>query len=414
MMATEKGILPKVRKPFALFTMDKLTEPAFVGRRFSACMAAIAAEWRMLPVEKRQEYQEKSKQELQKQSLRAAELGIPVRWRDRDGDEKPGKAATAHGSALAGVTAHVPTRRPTVQYGVYQVVHEKRRLGQGSYGRVVLAQHEVTGRRAALKIFEDEDGPDARREIQVYQRLHENHDAPPQFLALLDFSLGSPNPWLAPPLMLESLTSLLRRDRPREVNVAVCSQIAAAMAHLRAKQIVHLDIKPGNVLWDPTSRTACLVDFGMSKLTDDRGFAKATYAQILVTSLYRPPELWLAFDGCWRERDSFEIDASVDVWSFGCVVFEVFQSKCLMRPTAAKTDDTSIMKTVKEWCAAWKSGNIHEGPCHAILALPLEWRTLVWWTCAPTPSHRPPLGEHDVRKTMSRLRSLPRMIRKQS
>ena len=354
------------------------------------------------------------------QILIASKLGIRVRWRDREPAVIADMASEDRGSDLAGVTADSSAARPeiarsqTVQYGAFTVVNQRRRLGQGSYARVVLAQHSVTGRRVALKIFEDADAADARREIQVYQRLHEGNDAPPHFLALLDFSSCCPTPWLALSFMPECLTSLLRRDRSCEVNVTVCSQIGAAVTHLHAKQILHLDIKPGNVLWDHASRAAYLIDFGISKLANHRGFAKAAYAQTLVTSLYRPPELWAVFNGCWRDRDSVQLSSSVDVWSFGCFVFEVFRSRYLMMPADSKTDDTSnIWATVRQWCHAWSSQKIHEAPCSAILELPMDWRSLVWWACAPTPSHIPRLMEYDIREAMSRLKSPPGM-RKES
>ena len=63
MVAAARGILPKARKPFAIFTKDQMNGPPYAGRPFTACMAAIVAEWRALPPEKRQEYQDKSKQE---------------------------------------------------------------------------------------------------------------------------------------------------------------------------------------------------------------------------------------------------------------------------------------------------------------------------------------------------------------
>ena len=113
----------------------------------------------------------------------ASKLGIRVRWRDREPAVIADMASEDRGSDLAGVTADSSAARPeivrsqTVQYGAFTVVNQRRRLGQGSYARVVLAQHSVTGRRVALKIFEDADAADARREIQVYQRLHEGNDA---------------------------------------------------------------------------------------------------------------------------------------------------------------------------------------------------------------------------------------------
>ena len=50
-----------------------------------------------------------------------------------------------------------------------------------------------------------------------------------------------------------------------------------------------------------------------------------------VTSLYRPPELW-------DTRDNLQLPIAVDMWRFGCIVFEAVSAQPLMQPATSVQD----------------------------------------------------------------------------
>ena len=78
--------------------------------------------------------------------------------------------------------------------------------------------------------------------------------------------------------------------------------------------MVHLDVKPSNILWSADTFQAKLGDFGMSECTKQPSLKLVNY----VTALYRPPELW---DVSLRDL-AYHLVAAVDVWSYGCVMYE--------------------------------------------------------------------------------------------
>jgi serine/threonine-protein kinase len=103
----------------------------------------------------------------------------------------------------------------------------------------------------------------------------------------------------------ESLASLL--DRVRELPVAravaIARAIAEGLAAAHARGIVHRDLKPANVMLD--GDRVVLVDFGLAQPVGDSDCAG--------TPEYMSPE----------QLASAPIEASSDLYSLGCVVFEM-------------------------------------------------------------------------------------------
>lgn len=95
-------------------------------------------------------------------------------------------------------------------------------------------------------------------------------------------------------------------------------QLFKAVAYLHASGVAHLDLKPENVLvyLREGTETFKLTDFGSAKFIPEGECV--VYSGPVVTSWWRPPEIWLAVRG--ETTYSFE----VDVWSLGVVVY------CLM------------------------------------------------------------------------------------
>lgn len=98
---------------------------------------------------------------------------------------------------------------------------------------------------------------------------------------------------------------------------AMC-QAALGLEYLHRKQIMHLDIKPENLLYFNKDGTQSLklCDFGISMPWTLQGEMSTR----VITAGYRPPEIVM---------DCSRYDYSADVWSLGCVFYEMISGKQL-------------------------------------------------------------------------------------
>ena len=114
------------------------------------------------------------------------------------------------------------------------------------------------------------------------------------------------------------LGSLLSRDGPMELAEAltILGQIGDALDYAHARGLIHRDVKPGNVIV-ATDRGAgpyaYLTDFGLSKNPDQDSVALTKQGHFVGTTAYTAPEEILA-----QPRDH-----RVDIYSMGCVLFEM-------------------------------------------------------------------------------------------
>jgi serine/threonine protein kinase len=102
--------------------------------------------------------------------------------------------------------------------------------------------------------------------------------------------------------------------RPRDA-LPIFTQIAGALDAAHARQLVHRDVKPGNVLLsgddDLAQRHVYLSDFGLTKrLSSLTGFT--TTGHFLGTIQYVAPE----------QVANRTVDHRADIYSFGCVIYE--------------------------------------------------------------------------------------------
>jgi glycogen synthase kinase 3 beta len=91
-------------------------------------------------------------------------------------------------------------------------------------------------------------------------------------------------------------------------------QMARALAFMHSQGVLHRDIKPQNILIDPSTNRVYICDFGSAKKFN----GEEQNVAYICSRYYRAPELIFG---------NTDYDSSIDIWSFGCVIAEMFLGK---------------------------------------------------------------------------------------
>jgi len=97
-------------------------------------------------------------------------------------------------------------------------------------------------------------------------------------------------------------------------------QIAGALDYAHAEQVLHRDLKPGNVLLD-TNETMYLTDFGFAKILGQSSYSMTISGGIVGSPHYMAPEAW--------EERSPGIPA--DIYAMGCILYEMVTGEKLFQ-----------------------------------------------------------------------------------
>ncbi len=193
-------------------------------------------------------------------------------------------------------------------------------LGAGGMGEVYRARDSELDRDVAIKVlhpsaFQDEKARKRfRNEALTLARL--NH---PYIAAIHEFSTKDGIDFIVMEYVPgESLAQRLSKGTlPDRQVVALSLQIAEALEEAHEQGVVHLDLKPGNIMLTPKGWTKVL-DFGLAarlQPIDERSTAGLTGSSLSIagTLPYMAPEQLLGM----------EKDARVDIYGFGAVLYEM-------------------------------------------------------------------------------------------
>ena len=114
--------------------------------------------------------------------------------------------------------------------------------------------------------------------------------------------------------------------------IAYAIEIARALGAAHARDIVHRDIKPQNVLIDEEG-SAKVTDFGIARSLDEEGLTAD--GRVLGTTDYVSPEQALGHD----------VDGQSDIYSLGIVLFEMLTGDV---PFHGENQVSVAMKHVRE------------------------------------------------------------------
>src|SRR2546422_938656 len=192
----------------------------------------------------------------------------------------------------------------------------ERQIGAGGMARVFLAVEQPPQRRVAIKVLDPEISTRLLRErfireVDLSSKLSHPHIVP-------IFAAGEAAGlfyYVMPYVEGESLRHRLQRERKLSLDDAlhIARDVADALAFAHGEGIIHRDIKPENILL--SGDHAIVADFGIARAISAAGVRTLTGAgQPIGSPGYMSPE---------QAVGSAQLDARTDVYSLGCVLFEM-------------------------------------------------------------------------------------------
>jgi len=167
---------------------------------------------------------------------------------------------------------------------------------------------------------------------------------------------------------LRDLTKKYGRGIGLHINAVkvYAAQMFIALLHLQQCGVLHADIKPDNILVNESRTAVKICDFGSAMFSGDNEITP-----YLVSRFYRSPEVILGLP----------YDHPMDMWSIGCVIYELFTGQILFKGRTNNEMLKCMMdvkgpfpkKMIKKAEFAFKHFDLHD----ANLAFSLEEEDLV-------------------------------------
>ena len=133
----------------------------------------------------------------------------------------------------------------------------------------------------------------------------------------------------------ESLSSLIKREGALLETKAVefIRQAAAALDYIHHRQIMHLDVKPGNIMVRKDGDRAILIDFGLSKHYDQTSGEATSTTPVGVSHGFAPMEQY-------KQGGVKEFSPETDIYSLGATLYYLVTGT--VPPDAADVADDGL------------------------------------------------------------------------
>jgi CHASE2 domain-containing sensor protein len=199
--------------------------------------------------------------------------------------------------------------------GRYEIQKE---LGKGAMGVVYLGKDPKIGRVVAIKTvalaqeFEADKLEQVKarffREAETAGRL--NH---PNIVTVYDAGEEHDLAYIAMEFLKgRDLTPHTKEDNllPLPRLMSIFARVADALDYAHKQNVVHRDIKPGNIMYDPDTDTPKVTDFGIARITDS---GRTKTGMVLGTPSYMSPE----------QLAGKKIDGTSDLFSLGVTLYQM-------------------------------------------------------------------------------------------
>jgi serine/threonine-protein kinase len=205
------------------------------------------------------------------------------------------------------------------KFGRFEVQKE---LGKGAMGVVYLGKDPKIGREVAIKTmalaqeFEPEELGEIKdrffREAETAGRL--SH---PNIVTIFDTGEEHDYCYIAMELLKGGdLAPYVKQGNllPIEKVVSIIARVSDALGYAHRQGVVHRDVKPANMMYDPASDTLKVTDFGIARLTDS---SKTKTGMVLGTPSFMSPE----------QLAGKKIEGRSDLFSLGVSLYQLLSGR---------------------------------------------------------------------------------------
>ena len=227
----------------------------------------------------------------------------------------------------------------TLQSGKYRIIKV---LGQGGFGITYLAEQVMLGRKVAIKEFfykeccDREDGTShvtlgTQSNRETVQRFMNKFLKEARTISQLDhpniikihdiFEENNTAYYVMEYIEGENLSEMVKRQGalPEATAVAYIKKVADALAYIHARSINHLDVKPGNIMYNRSDNQIILIDFGLSKQYDDVG-SQTSSTPVGISQGFAPIEQY-------RAGGVAQFTPQTDIYALGATLYWLIVGK---------------------------------------------------------------------------------------
>lgn len=226
-------------------------------------------------------------------------------------------------AALPPLSGEAPPREEAPEFsadgmemlGHYRIEHE---IGKGAMGRVYRGRDTRDNRPVALKTLALAQEFDAAALADVRARFFREAET----IARLEhanivkvFGGGEERHLAYIAMELLAGRDLMAYTRPETrlplpTVVGIVARVAAALDYAHGNHVVHRDIKPDNIMYEPASDLVKVMDFGIARITDT---AQTRTGMVLGSPAYMSPE----------QLAGKKIDGRSDLFSLGITLYQL-------------------------------------------------------------------------------------------
>jgi eukaryotic-like serine/threonine-protein kinase len=201
------------------------------------------------------------------------------------------------------------------KFGRFEVQKE---LGKGAMGAVYLGKDPKIGRVVAIKTMALSQEFEADELVEVKERFFREAETAgrlshPNIVTIYDTGEEHDFCYIAMEFLKgKDLVSFTKPGQtlPLDKVVSIVARVADALGYAHRQNVVHRDVKPANIMYEPESDVLKVTDFGIARITDS---SKTKTGMVLGTPSYMSPE----------QLQGKKIDGRSDLFSLAVSLYQL-------------------------------------------------------------------------------------------